>query len=70
MPAGSALVCFTDGLIERRTEDIDAGMRRLADTISQTAALTVADLVTPTVTTLRSDDAEDDTAVLALRRQG
>lgn len=68
MPPGSTLTCFTDGLIERRTEDIDTGMRRLADTVAESTHLPVADLVTHAVRTLRSEDAEDDIAVLALRR--
>jgi serine phosphatase RsbU (regulator of sigma subunit) len=29
IPSGSMLVLFTDGLVERRTEPIDAGMDRL-----------------------------------------
>ena len=43
-------------------------MGRLATTVSAAADLSVTDLVTHAVHALRSDDAEDDIAVLALRR--
>lgn len=39
MPRGSTLLAFTDGLVERRGEDIDDGMRRLADAADDTAVL-------------------------------
>ncbi|HET6358955.1 PP2C family protein-serine/threonine phosphatase [Streptomyces sp.] len=32
---GATLVLYTDGLIERRREDIDTGMRRLADSLTR-----------------------------------
>ena len=34
---GSTLISYTDGLIERRTEEIDTGMRRLADVVGPLA---------------------------------
>jgi serine phosphatase RsbU (regulator of sigma subunit) len=32
---GATLVLYTDGLIERRTEDIDTGLARLADSLTR-----------------------------------
>lgn len=66
---GATLFCFTDGLVERRGEDIDTGMQRLARTVEQAAVSSTAHLVAHTVRTLRCDDADDDIAVLALRRR-
>ncbi len=34
-PAGSTLIIYTDGLVERRNEPIDVGLRRLRDAIAQ-----------------------------------
>ncbi|HEX4191240.1 MAG TPA: PP2C family protein-serine/threonine phosphatase [Marmoricola sp.] len=69
IPAGATLFCFTDGLIERRGEDIDAGMSRLAATIQSVSDQPVSDIISHAVTTLRNDDAPDDIAVLAIRRE-
>ncbi|QDO03757.1 SpoIIE family protein phosphatase [Streptomyces sp. RLB3-17] len=33
--AGDTLVLYTDGLVERRGEDIDVGLRRLTDTLTR-----------------------------------
>ena len=68
MPAGSAMILYTDGLIERRTEDIDAGMRRLVDVVGPIAQDPLEELVDQVLTSLRDEDAVDDIAVLALRR--
>ncbi len=68
MPVGSTLLLYTDGLIERRSEGIDVGMRRLADLAEPLADESVANMVSQVVTTLRHADAPDDIAVLAFRR--
>jgi serine phosphatase RsbU (regulator of sigma subunit) len=67
MTPGSTLFCFTDGLVERRTESIDVGMRRLAATVETSAGRTVGELVSQALTSLRTDDAPDDIAALAFR---
>lgn len=69
MPAGSTLLLFTDGLVERRSEPIDVGMRRLTDLAAPLAEEPLDDLVDQVVSTLRHEDAPDDIAVLALRRE-
>lgn len=65
---GSVLVLYTDGLVERRREDIDVGLDRLARSLSrhrrsapgQLADALLADLVPPAGLT-------DDTALVVLR---
>lgn len=66
MAPGSALVLFTDGLVERRGEDIDVGLERLARAAFSGPGETLEDLVTRVVTQL-ADGSEDDLAVLAFR---
>jgi len=70
MAPGTTLLCFTDGLVERRTEHIDVGMQRLATTAGRATRASTDALVHHTVRTLRNDDAPDDVAVLAMRWGG
>ncbi|WP_217166092.1 PP2C family protein-serine/threonine phosphatase [Streptomyces sp. AC512_CC834] len=64
---GSVLVLYTDGLVERRGEDIDAGLARLADSLARhrggdpdaLADALLADLTPPA-------GATDDTALVVL----
>lgn len=65
-PPGSVMVCYTDGLIERRGELIDTGLTRLMGAIP----LAPVDTVCATVmTTLDAEHPTDDIALLAIRRQ-
>ncbi len=65
---GATLVLYTDGLIERRTEDIDRGLARLADSLvhhrhadpEPLADALLADL-------LPAEGNTDDTALVVLR---
>ena len=41
---GDTLVLYTDGLIERRGEDIDTGLARLIDALAQCGTLPVEEL--------------------------
>jgi serine phosphatase RsbU (regulator of sigma subunit) len=70
MAPGATLFCFTDGLVERRGEDIDTGMHRLATTAGDAPATSTDALVRRTVDGLRTEDASDDVAVLAMRWSG
>lgn len=68
MPLGSTLIAFTDGLVERRDEDIDTGMRRLAQVAEQHRDEPVDELLTSLLHDMRGNGAPDDIAILALRR--
>ena len=68
MPAGSTLVAYTDGLVERRGEDIDTGTQRLVAAADRHVREPVADLLTSLLADLRGDGAADDIAMLAVRR--
>lgn len=68
LPHGASFIGYTDGLIERREEDIDAGMERLIRVAEEGADRGPEALVTHLLETLRSDDASDDIATLVLRR--
>ena len=70
VPAGATLFCFTDGLVERRGEDIDAGTARLAATLRTAAAKSPEEMVAHAVASLRRADTADDIAALALRWTG
>jgi serine phosphatase RsbU (regulator of sigma subunit) len=70
MPVGSTLFCYTDGLVERRGEDIDAGLARLARVLTPTADRPVDEVVSHALSTLRHEDAADDIATLAIRWTG
>jgi serine phosphatase RsbU (regulator of sigma subunit) len=70
MPAGSTLVAFTDGLVERRGEDIDAGFARLSAAASLPEEPLEAWLGALLPTQLGDEATADDVAVLALRWTG
>ncbi|GAA3071335.1 PP2C family protein-serine/threonine phosphatase [Streptomyces glomeratus] len=65
---GAVLALYTDGLIERRGEDIDTGLARLADSLARHQAEdpeALADAVLNDL--LPSGDATDDTALVIMR---
>jgi serine phosphatase RsbU (regulator of sigma subunit) len=64
-PPGATLLAFTDGLVERRGESIDAGLNRLRDAV--VSDLPLEELLTRLVGDLRDDRADDDTAIAAIR---
>lgn len=68
IPAGSTLLGFTDGLVERRGEDIDVSMERLRDVGAAHAGEDLPSLLDSILEGLRGDGAPDDIALLALRR--
>ncbi|WAZ24804.1 SpoIIE family protein phosphatase [Streptomyces cinnabarinus] len=61
-----ALMLFTDGLVERRGEDIDHSLNRLAR-LSFSAATGVQDVLDLALARLDARHAEDDVALLAAR---
>ncbi|MFE5588380.1 PP2C family protein-serine/threonine phosphatase [Kitasatospora sp. NPDC056531] len=65
---GAVLALYTDGLIERRREDIDTGLARLADSLTRHQAAdpeTLADAVLSDL--LPSGGVTDDTALVIVR---
>lgn len=63
---GTILLAYTDGLVERRDESIDAGIARLRAAAGGTSDLeSLLDLVLADV--LQEDAAEDDTAIMGLQ---
>ncbi|HWX97294.1 MAG TPA: PP2C family protein-serine/threonine phosphatase [Solirubrobacteraceae bacterium] len=62
----STLVAFTDGLVERRTEILDAGLARLRQTATG-QRLAPEDLVETLTRGLASTDHNDDTAIVVIQ---
>ncbi|MFD4789533.1 PP2C family protein-serine/threonine phosphatase [Streptomyces sp. NPDC058459] len=65
---GAVLVLYTDGLVERRREDIDVGIARLSDSLTRHRTAepeTLADAVLDDL--LPPDGASDDTALVIVR---
>jgi PAS domain S-box-containing protein len=63
-----ALLLYTDGLIERRAEDIDVGQTRLTETCSAITHHDLAACLEQLVVSVRDHTREDDVAALAARR--
>lgn len=63
---GGLLIAYTDGLIERRDEILDTGMKRLADAAVREAP-SLDDLVDSVITELTGDAPADDIALIGLR---
>jgi hypothetical protein len=65
---GSLLVLYTDGLVEKRTQDIDVGINRLRDIFTAgTVDLPLEDLCRATLAGVYADQQRDDIAVLIAR---
>ena len=67
---GDTVLAFTDGLIERRDEDIDAGQQRVLDALTTLGAPDLSLALDAVVEQLRDPDRDDDVAALAARRTG
>ena len=65
LPPGAVLVCYTDGLVERRDQVIDDGMKRLTSIVSPAPAEALCNLI---MSSIGSEQPTDDVAVLAVRR--
>jgi PAS domain S-box-containing protein len=67
LEAGSTVLLYTDGLVERRDRDLDAGTAELAEVLRECAGLPLDDLCDQVLKRLFLPDAQDDVAMLALR---
>lgn len=65
---GDAVVIFTDGLIERRDEDISAGQARVLDAVPDLAREDLSGALNDVAKRLQDPSRDDDVAVLAARR--
>ena len=63
---GSTLLAFTDGLVERRNEDLDRGLERL-ERVAVGHRGSLEDLLSTVVEELVGNEVRDDTAVLGVR---
>jgi len=71
LPAGSLLLLYTDGLIERRGESLDIGLRRLAEAATTCIHLPVGEVCATLVRLLAPPSGySDDVALVALRPTG
>lgn len=66
LPEGSAIALYTDGLVETREEDIDVGMRRLADALVPPDA-SLSDLCEAALGTADTSSLTDDATLLLAR---
>ncbi len=66
MPRAATLLAFTDGLVERRGESIDAGLARLQRAVSENH-VALDELLGRLIDELRLEGGDDDTAIAALR---
>jgi PAS domain S-box-containing protein len=66
---GDLVLAFTDGLIERRGEDIDVGQLRVVQALTELADGPLAERLEQLVTRTRDHTRSDDVAALALRRR-
>jgi serine phosphatase RsbU (regulator of sigma subunit) len=64
----STLIAFTDGLVERRGEMLDAGFERLRDAATS-QRLPLEDLMAKLAHDLTSEEHRDDTAIVGIRWQ-
>ncbi len=67
--AGDAVLAFTDGLIERRGEDIDLGQQRVLDAVGMLAHGSLDASLAGLVEAVRDHSRQDDVAALVARRR-
>jgi GAF domain-containing protein/anti-sigma regulatory factor (Ser/Thr protein kinase) len=65
LAAGSILVVYTDGLVERRDESLDRGLERLAEIASRVRAGSLTE-ISDALLELVADDRHDDVALLTI----
>jgi serine phosphatase RsbU (regulator of sigma subunit) len=66
LPRSATLIAYTDGLVERRGEVIDDGMKRLRSLATATRK-PLSDLIATLARDLTSTEHHDDTAIVGVR---
>ena len=69
LPSGSTLLLYTDGLVERREEDIDEQIGRVAAVVTDTLGLPVEAAANAILSRLAPESGYDDDVALVLYRQ-
>ena len=69
MPARSTLLLYTDGLIERRRESLDQGIRRATDLVQDNRDTALEGLADEIMSRLTPSDGYQDDVALLLYRQ-
>ncbi len=64
---GATVLLYTDGLVERRDSDLDAGVLRLRETLAELAHLPLEELLDEVLERLVDGRPEDDVALVAVR---
>ena len=64
---GATVLLYTDGLVERRDADLDAGLVRLRDSLLELAHLPLEELLDEILERLVQGRPEDDVALVAVR---
>jgi len=64
---GSTVLLYTDGLVERRGQDLDTGLALLRDTLAELADLPLEELCDALLARMLPADADDDVALVAVR---
>ena len=67
LPPGATLLLYTDGLIERRGEHLDAGIDRARDAVARHRGEPLDGFLDGVLCDLVGDDPDDDVVVLAVR---
>lgn len=68
LPAGSTLLLYTDGLVERRDQAIDEQIDRVADVVADTAALSVEAVADEILRRLAPESGYDDDVAIVVYR--
>ncbi|KOV83254.1 SpoIIE family protein phosphatase [Nocardia sp. NRRL S-836] len=67
LPPGASVVLYTDGLVERRGEVLDEGIRRLTTAVGSSSDLAPPALAQRIIDAMLADDQSDDIALVVAR---